>query len=70
LANRARQPDPREIAAAIATLRDIDAESVARNADQLSPREGEEVSACFGGPVLDETDAQRVLRCALDIQKL
>jgi class 3 adenylate cyclase/tetratricopeptide (TPR) repeat protein len=67
LGDLARSEDPEEVAALIEVFRTgVDA-AIERHWGRRLASQSTEVLACFGLPGSDETDAERAVRCALDI---
>lgn len=64
-----RTLDSEEFATLIAGFRREAEEAVDRHGGTCLASAGAEVNACFGLPAAEETDAERAVNCALDIEK-
>jgi len=60
---------PEETAAVVGLLRRTGEEAVARHGGELIGGHVGDVTACFGLPASDETDAERAVECALSIRE-
>ena len=67
LGNLAASGDPEEFAAMIGTFQSVSDAAIDRHRGRRVASGRTEVLACFGLPESDETDAERAVRCALDI---
>ena len=67
LGDLARSEDPEEVAALIGAFGAVVDAALGRHGGCRLASQGLEILACFGLPVSDETDAERAVRCALEI---
>jgi class 3 adenylate cyclase/tetratricopeptide (TPR) repeat protein len=67
LGDLARSADPEEFAALIEAFRTVVDAAIDRHRGRRLASQSTEVLACFGLPASDETDAERAVRCALNI---